>query len=173
MRRHGTVGKNSTIVATETVEKTIHTFRRALDPEAVRILIALYAIQHSDFVELSYFFTRYMPGVTTGRGGLFPRLRWWGLVEVQRGKDGEEIQGIWRVTEEGARFVRGETKLPRYVDERSAEVVRPPYGESFGVKRFAGWLYDFEKAGVEIRRLGAEGKNVLRYFETQWSARMA
>lgn len=172
MRRFGTVGKNSSIVATETVERKIHTFRRALDPEAVRVLVAVYALSGTEFVEISHFFGRYMPGVTTGRGGLFPRLRWWGLVEVMH-RDENEVQGMWRVTPEGAAFVEGKTKLPRFVDEREAEVVTPPYGESYGVKRFAGWMYDFERARAAIRLLGEKQVNVLRYFDTQWTARGA
>ena len=173
MRRYGTVGKNSNIVAIDTVEVKVHTFRRTLDPEAVRILVAVYTLHTFEYVEISYFFGKYMPGVTTGRGGLFPRLRWWGLIEVKRDNAGEEIQGMWRVTKLGEEFVKGAVKLCRFVDERRSEVVRKPYGPEYGIARFVGWPYTFEKAKTGIERLAGEGENVLGFFETQWRTRGA
>lgn len=45
-------------------------------------------------------------------GGEFARLRFWGLVEQPAGDDAHS--GLWRVTDLGRQFVRGDVTMPAY-----------------------------------------------------------
>lgn len=169
MRRSGTVGKNSAVVSSQQKTVTIHTFKRLLSEEAVRILIAMYVLHGHEYVDLAHFIDRHAPGATTGKGGLFPRLRWWDLVEVQHDREGDEVQGTWRVTGAAAPFIKGLSLLAERVDECQGEVVQGPFGKTYKVQRWAGWLYRFEEASTAIRQLASSNQNVLAYFTSQWS----
>ena len=172
MRRAGTVGKDSQVLATRQDTATIHTFRRTLgEARTVHVLVALYALHGHDYVEIARFMRDRTPGVTAANGGLFPRLRFWGLVECRLNEEGEEVQGWWRVTDLGSRFVRGDVKLPRCVGEEKTIVVVPDcWNGVYWVQRYAGWRYDFDGAQREIRRLADAGESILGYFDKQYRA---
>lgn len=77
------------------------------------------------------------------------KLRYWGLVEeeIERRPDGGR-SGWWRVTEDGARFVRMEVTLPKYArifDGRCLGLTGPPVsirdclGDAFNYDELMSW----------------------------------
>jgi hypothetical protein len=68
------------------------------------------------------------------RGGDFAKTRWLGLIEAQDGGVVRPCSGYWRLTARGARFVKGEIKVPAYVWVYGNEPLDRPVDEMISIQ---------------------------------------
>ena len=73
----------------------------------------------------------HLPTVLGRRSAEEAKLRYWGLVEeeIALRPDGGR-SGYWRLTEQGAAWVRGQIRLPRYVRIYDGRALGPPQSRS-------------------------------------------
>lgn len=81
-------------------------YRRALNSGMARSLVLMYRAAGTDW--------QHVPTTTLGGSREEGKLRYWGLVQEADERHGGQRVGWWRVTEDGARFVKGETRVPRW-----------------------------------------------------------
>lgn len=80
--------------------------------------------------------------------GDYTYLKHWGLLEPQLKTNGEPASGIWRLTDLGKRFIRGEVEVPRIVylvndilvevSEEKTDVIKS-LGDHFNYRELIGW----------------------------------
>lgn len=90
-------------------------YRRKLGSGMARWLIALYlAGAHDAWVHVSEAGAMMKRGGSTVRTGDYAKLRYWGLVTPSpKREDGKSSSGLWRLTERGIAFVRGQLEVRR------------------------------------------------------------
>jgi hypothetical protein len=82
-------------------------------------LIEIYRRFGTDWFHLADFMLE-----DTSRSRATNQLRHWGIIETDGDRDDEgRRSGIWRITERGERFVRGDLRVPKYVYVYNGEVV--------------------------------------------------
>lgn len=82
----------------------------------------------------------------------YNKLRYWGLLEGQAPEQNLEsdtpYSGLWRITELGFRFVRGEVKLPKNVFVYNKNQLKPPVGtvvEDIDIKQALGTKFNYDE----------------------------
>lgn len=55
----------------------------------------------------------------------YPKLAWWGLLEEapNHGDDSVRTSGVWRLTERGVQWLRGECRVPSHVFREGGSIV--------------------------------------------------
>lgn len=98
-------------------KQKVQMYSKMIDSNMVKYLIVLYKLTAKK-TNREYFHTETDLKVTQKVGGSFAKLRWWGLIE-QKEKDTDyttsRTSGLWKITDKGKQYVRGEIKLPKYV----------------------------------------------------------
>lgn len=80
-------------------------------------------------------------------GGDFAKLRFWGLVEeMEKDPDDTETRtsGMWRITERGKLFARGELMVERYARIFNQKLYRME-GEMIDIRHSLGKRFDYEE----------------------------
>lgn len=82
----------------------------------------------------------------------YNKLRYWGLLEGQGPEQALEsdapYSGMWRITELGFQFVRGEVKLPKNVFVYNKQQLKPPAGtvvEEIDIKQALGQKFNYDE----------------------------
>lgn len=86
------------------------------------------------------------------RSNQLPTMRWWGLVERNdTGAEKRDVKhmGMWRVTEKGAQFARGEIKVPKYVYTYNEEVIMFSEDDQIFIHQ-AGGQFSYSETMAEI-----------------------
>jgi hypothetical protein len=98
-------------------KQDVKMYWKKIDSNMAKYLIVLYKLT-AQKTNREYFHTETDLKVTQKVGGSFAKLRWWGLIE-QKEKDTDyttaRTSGLWKITDKGKQYVRGEIKLPLYV----------------------------------------------------------
>ena len=82
----------------------------------------------------------------------FQKLRYWGLVEKIGDKDSKG--GLWRITEDGMKFAKGEISAPKFVWTYRGDVVRYEGEEIWITAVTDGWKYRPDYAAESQARYG-------------------
>lgn len=79
------------------------------------------------------------------KGGDHAKLAYWGLAEQLSGpaEDGNPHQGRWRITDAGAAWVNGATRVPRYVYLYDGKPVAVPCDETLSIHDALGTRFDY------------------------------
>lgn len=96
--------------------------------------------------------------VKIGVGGFRPesgdysKLRWWGLIEQKPEvrEDGSNRCGLWRITDLGIQFVRGQTFVRKYVYEYDGKLVEEEVNDP-GQKLV--WFKDVQHARFDFQEI--------------------
>ena len=68
----------------------------------------------------------------------FQKLRYWGLVEKHISRDGSRKGGVWKITNKGFLFLKGELKIPLRVWSFRGEFIRAENDKLVSVKDIHG-----------------------------------
>lgn len=78
-------------------------------------------------------------------GGFFSLGKWWGLIEL-KGKTDEDkrVSGLWRLTEKGKMFVRGELRIKKYIEIFDNKLIGFD-GEDIDIRFVLGKRFSYEE----------------------------
>lgn len=93
---------------------------------------------------LAWFHTRDVVMQGSGAGD-FSKLEFWGLIEAQphkSGEDGKKSCGWWRITDVGLQFIKGESSQPRWAAIYNNTLLEK-LGESITIRDALGQAFDY------------------------------
>ena len=81
----------------------------------------------------------------TVRGGDWSKLRYWGLIEDQKGvrPDGSERIGYYRITDLGKQFVRCQVKVPKHVYLYNQQTINREDNEQISIVEALGDKFNY------------------------------
>ena len=113
-------------------EQFAKVYKRKLNSGVAWTLIHVYRAAGTDWVDV----LRAIPGAK--HNGDMGSLRYWGLVEAGPGRN-----GIWRVTDRGARFARGEISVPSHALVYDGTLIRVE-GDPLWIRDALGDRFDYD-----------------------------
>jgi hypothetical protein len=125
-------------------------YKRKLNGSMSLALIYIYKYFESNpaeqWLHVPSYLSRIISGATV-RGGDWSKLRYWGLIEDQKGTrdDGSERVGNYRITEEGKKFVQGLTRVPRHVFLYNQEPVKRRDEETTSIQESLGEDFNYNE----------------------------
>lgn len=128
-------------------------YKRTITGNMAASLIALYRehLQRGDFTCYIHFESQIkgQPRYRHLRGGDYAKLRYWGLIEPGPSNDMAALPetksaGLWRITDNGAWFVRGITTAPKYAHEFDARCLKLS-GPERGVRECLGVRFNYSE----------------------------
>lgn len=92
----------------------------------------------------------YLSRITTGatvRGGDWAKLRYWGLIEDQKGvrTDGSERVGNYRITNNGKLFVAGDLRVPKHMFLYNGELQKRRDTETTSIEEALGEKFSYSE----------------------------
>lgn len=93
-------------------------YDRPITNSMAYVLILLHRVfqTQKDWLHVPSYLTQMSAMGSAARGGDWVKLRYWGLIEGKKGerKDKSKRVGLYKITEEGHKFAKGEIKIPKY-----------------------------------------------------------
>ena len=116
--------------------------RRNLTSVAARAVAALYRRHGRGVGHMPTIVTRDLADIAS-QGGYLTLGQQWGLIQEEkiRRPDGGRA-GYWSVTALGESWLRGETRIPKYVDLYDSRRLGEPYGELVGAREVLDTHFD-------------------------------
>ncbi|MBB5167120.1 hypothetical protein [Mycobacterium sp. AZCC_0083] len=120
-------------------------YRRKLTGQAARFLVAMYRKAGAGWV----YFPDLGRELNLGGGrGDEVKARFWGLIEAHPSEvkpDGSSRGGLWRLTEFGQQFVRGEARIAKYALVYNNQCVGLDGSETVDIDQALGEKFDYRE----------------------------
>lgn len=125
-------------------DQFVKLYRRQINVTMAKMLIKFYQMNQD---EQRWYHISEITGSENTSGGDFAKLRFWGLVEeMEKDPDDTETRtsGMWRITERGKLFARGELMVERYARIFNQKLYRME-GEMIDIRHSLGKRFDYEE----------------------------
>jgi len=121
---------------------------------AVYIFKYFQANPDTDWLHVPSYLSRIISSATV-RGGDWSKLRYWGLIEDQKGvrSDGSERVGNYRITPAGKAFVAGTLRVPKHVFLYNGTVVKREDSETTSIDEALGDRFSYVELMDDAPRL--------------------
>lgn len=128
-------------------DQFVKLYKRKLNSSMAHGLILIYKFfenNDDEWLHVPSYLSRISSSATV-RGGDWSKLRYWGLIEGEKGTrdDGSERVGTYRITGRGKQFVLSQIHVPKHVYLYNQNPVSRDDGETITIKEALGEKFNY------------------------------